>query len=144
MNYDIVILTDHRYLTDSDDPYKHNVFLEDALLQQALENCNLSVTRRAWDDSEFNWASTTYVIFRTTWDYFDRFNEFMSWLLKVSKQTKLLNSEKLIRWNLDKHYLNDLKIKHINITPTTFIEKGDDRSLNEIQVHSGWEDMVLK
>lgn len=144
MIYDIVILTDHRYLKDSKDPYKHNVYLEDSLLKQAIQNYNLRVGRKSWDDPKFDWSSTNYVIFRTTWDYFDRFSEFMNWLAMVSQQTKLLNTEALIRWNLDKHYLNDLADKNINITPTMFIEKGDKRSLKMHQSLLGWKNMVLK
>ena len=71
---DVVVLTDKRYLKDStSDSYKHNVFYEDELVVNALKNEGLQVLRLAWDDPEFNWSSTKYILFRTTWDYFDRF-----------------------------------------------------------------------
>jgi hypothetical protein len=143
--YDIIILTDKRYLKDSKtNTYKHNVFYEDFLAQQALNKLGLKTLRLAWDDAKFNWSSTKAIVFRTTWDYFDRFEEFSKWLTKVAKQTLLLNSEAIIRWNIDKHYLNDLKEKGINITETYFIEQNSTITLKELHDQLGWRDMVLK
>ena len=47
-------------------------------------------------------------MFRTTWDYFDRFAEFSAWLDRVQSLTRLCNPPATVRWNLDKHYLADL------------------------------------
>ena len=74
---DVIVLTDKRYLKDSDtDAYKHNVFFEDYLVLDALRMEDLEVNRVAWDDKHFDWSSTKSVLFRSTWDYFDRFKEF--------------------------------------------------------------------
>jgi len=142
---DIVVLTDKRYLKDSTtDLYKHNVFYEDELVVNALKNKGLNVLRMAWDNPTFNWSDTKFVLFRTTWDYFERFDEFSSWLSSVSKKTRLLNSERLIRWNVDKHYLLDLKNKGIHITKSHFLEKGEQMSLKEIHEKLNWQETVLK
>ena len=54
--YDIVVLTDKRYLKDSKTiRYNHNVFYEDYLVQQALNRLGLKTHRLAWDDPKFNW-----------------------------------------------------------------------------------------
>lgn len=142
---DVVVLTDKRFLEDSNsNKYKHNVFYEDELVVNALKNEGLNVLRLAWDDVKFNWSFTKYVLFRTTWDYFDRFQEFSTWLNKVSKQTKLLNSESLIRWNIDKHYLLDLKDKGVHIAETHFIEKEEKATLQELHNKLNWKETVLK
>jgi glutathione synthase/RimK-type ligase-like ATP-grasp enzyme len=143
--YDIVILTDKRYLKDSKtDTYKHNVFYEDYLVQEALIKEGLNTLRLAWDDSDFDWATTKSILFRTTWDYFDRFNEFSEWLQLVSQKTQLLNSEHIIKWNVDKHYLNELKQKKVHVAETFFIEQGSSLSLKSIHKQLGWNDTVLK
>ncbi|SFN80530.1 RimK-like ATP-grasp domain-containing protein [Bizionia echini] len=143
--YDIIILTDKRYLEDSQtNTYKHNVFYEDYLVQQALQNENLTVARLAWDDPDFNWSDTKAILFRTTWDYFDRFPEFSKWLAMVSTKTKLLNSEKLIRWNIDKHYLLDLKSTGIPVAESYFIEAGTQITLAELHQQLQWNETVLK
>ena len=142
---DVVILTDHRYVNPTErNDYIDNVLLEDRLVQEALENEGLTVKRLSWDDANFDWNTTKYALFRTTWDYFDRFDEFSRWLETVSKQTILLNSAKMIRWNIDKHYLHDLEKQHITIVPTYFIEKGDSRTLSEIHQELGWTKTVVK
>ncbi|OBX22101.1 MULTISPECIES: ATP-grasp domain-containing protein [Bizionia] len=143
--FDIVILTDKRYLEDSEtNTYKHNVFYEDFLVQEALQAESLKVTRLAWDDPNFNWSDTKAVLFRTTWDYFDRFPEFSKWLAMVSTKTRLLNSEKLIRWNIDKYYLLDLKAKGIHVAESFFIETGTKTTLAKIHQQLNWQETVLK
>jgi glutathione synthase/RimK-type ligase-like ATP-grasp enzyme len=92
----------------------------------------------------FDWSSTKSVLFRTTWDYFDRFEEFSEWLETVSKQTTLLNSEALIRWNIDKHYLLDLQKKGIHIAESHFIELGAKVTLTQLHDILNWKETVLK
>ena len=54
--------------------------------------------------------------FRTTWDYFDRFDEFFNWLEKTKTKLIFINSYKTIKWNIDKYYLKELSEKGINVT----------------------------
>lgn len=143
--YDITLLTDSRYVNPPElTDYIKNVLHEDVLVKQALENKGLRVARINWDNPDFNWKQTRYIIFRTTWDYFNRFDEFSEWLKKVSTQTKLINPLKTILWNLDKHYLRDLEMKGIRIPHTVFIDPGEKRSLAEIVKTTGWKELVIK
>ncbi|MGB0914587.1 MAG: ATP-grasp domain-containing protein [Crocinitomicaceae bacterium] len=143
--YDITILTDHRYVNPTEiDIYTQNVLDEDYCLMDAMKGLGLKVHRTNWDDSNFDWSSTKYVIFRTTWDYFDRFPEFSIWLEKVSKVTKLINPKELIYWNIDKHYLLDLDKQGVRIPNTYFIETGEQRTLSEICSNFKWDEFILK
>lgn len=143
--YDVVVLTDNRYINPTkQDQYTKNVLLEDGLVLKALETEGLKATKKAWDDASFNWSTTKYILFRTTWDYFERFTEFSIWLESVSKQTTLINSKEIIYWNIDKHYLLDLHQKGVNIPPTRFIEKGEKITLSQLFEETGWKTTVLK
>lgn len=143
--FDITILTDKRYVDPLEiTPYIQNVLDEDNALLKALEKEGLKVFRTNWDNSTFDWSKTKFIIFRTTWDYFDRFDEFSFWLEKVNQVTTLINPKELIYWNIDKHYLQDLEQQKINIPPTIFIEKEDVRSLTEIIAAKGWNQFILK
>lgn len=143
--YDIIILTDSRYVDESKaDQYSKNVYLEDHLLRDAIHNLGMKVSRKSWDDPHFDWSSTRFVIFRTTWDYFDRYPEFSEWLDQVSKKTTLLNSERLIRWNIDKHYMQDLQRKGVHICETYFVEKGESSSLSKLVAQYKLHHFVLK
>ena len=94
---DITILTDKRFDNPKEiTPYIQNVLDEDNALLFALERKGLMVVRTYWDNPNYDWSSTKYVIFRTTWDYFDRFSEFSVWLEKVNKVTTLINPKSLL------------------------------------------------
>lgn len=143
--FDITILTEHRYLADHyEDEYAQNVIDEDRLLKEALEQLGYVVHRANWDDEHFDWTSTNYIFFRTTWDYFDRYGEFAPWLEDVCTKTKLINPKELIYWSLDKHYLQDLDRSGIKIPNTIFIEPGDQRLLNEVIATLDWKEFILK
>ncbi|MBT4881715.1 MAG: hypothetical protein HON40_04110 [Flavobacteriales bacterium] len=143
--FDIVILTDHRYVNPKKaDWYTQQVLDEDSLLQTALENKGLKVCKKDWADKGFDWTTTKYAIFRTTWDYFERFDEFFIWLENTKKKTTFINSSEIINWNIDKHYLQDLAKNKINIAPTLFIEKGDKITLLALFTKAKWNEAVLK
>jgi glutathione synthase/RimK-type ligase-like ATP-grasp enzyme len=132
MKFDVVVLTDHRYVApEKKTPYIENVLQEDRLVLEALQSQGLKAGRKAWDDPDFDWSTTKYALFRTTWDYFDRYAEFSNWLDMASQQTKFINPKKLIYWNIDKHYLKDLLIAGVNIPRTVFIEQGATPTLAE-------------
>lgn len=144
-NWDIVLLTEDRYYEPvSITPYIQNILDDDRLLMAALAAENFKVVRKSWSDPDFDWSTTKFCIFRTTWDYFDRFETFFNWFNATAKKTHFINSELLIRWNLDKHYLADLKAKNINIVETLFIEAGYDDSLNSLFINSGFDVAILK
>jgi glutathione synthase/RimK-type ligase-like ATP-grasp enzyme len=142
---DVTLLTDARYVQPVEvNWYIQNILDDDRYVQQALEKRGLKVVRMNWDNPSFDWSETRCAIFRTTWDYFDRFTEFSSWLDTVSKQTQLINPIETICWNVDKHYLNDLASKGVHIPTTIFIEKGDPRSLAQVVETTTWSSLIVK
>ena len=143
--YDIVILTDHRYVNPKKtDWYIEQVLLEDKLLQTALEEKGFIVCKKDWADKDFDWTTTKNAIFRTTWDYFDKFDEFFAWMENTKNKTTFINSAEIINWNIDKHYLQDLEKNGINIAPTLFIQKGDKSTLQELFKKTNWNKAVIK
>lgn len=143
--FDIVVLTDDRYVTPQNpDWYVQNILQEDGLVMDALKAKGYRVTRKSWSDPEFDWSSTKAVIFRTTWDYFDRYEEWKGWLEKVSQMTKMINPYELIQWNMDKHYLADLRKKGINIPETHYAEIGVVTNLAALFAQKEWTECILK
>ena len=52
--FDVVLLTDSRYVNPSKvDQYIENVLNEDGLVIDALKNLNIRVTKKDWNDSNF-------------------------------------------------------------------------------------------
>jgi glutathione synthase/RimK-type ligase-like ATP-grasp enzyme len=143
--FDVVILTDNRYVNPTKtDWYIDQVLLEDQLLFDALTKKGLKVCKKDWADPDFDWNTTKHAIFRTTWDYFERFDEFFIWLEDTKKKTTFINSSEIINWNIDKHYLQDLAKDKINIAPTQFVEKGDRITLAQLFEKANWKEAVLK
>ena len=143
--FDITILTDHRYINPPKiDWYVQQVLDEDFLLQEELEKKGLKVCRKDWADKDFQWEKTQYAIFRTTWDYFERFEEFFSWIEKTKHKTKFINSIDIINWNIDKYYLEELERKGVNIAPSIFIKKGDTKTLRQLFIETQWKEAVIK
>lgn len=143
--YDVVLLTEPRYENPQNpDWYVCQILHEDELVITALESKGLRVCRVDWSRSDFDWSSTRLAVFRTTWDYFNRFEEFSVWLDYVSKQTSLLNPYQLIRWNLNKRYLLDLAAKGIRIPPTQLVEKGSFRNLDDYFSKWNCTELIIK
>ena len=144
-DYDVVILTDSRYVNpEKSNPYIANVLKEDALVQEALESENLKTIKKDWNDSSFNWSNTKTALFRSTWDYFDQFFNFNKWLHHVHNQCLLINSYDQINWNLDKHYLEDLKNWGLPITESLYVNKNSNTVLKNIVNQKNWKHIVVK
>lgn len=142
---DVTILTCQKYLNPKViTTYEQNILDERKLITQALEDLGLKVHCTAWDDAEFDWSQTRAVVFRTIWDYFERYDEFSAWLEIVKTKTQLVNSYDLIQWNIDKHYLEDLQNKGVAIVPTEYVDTGSYRSIAEVCLERDWQDVVIK
>ena len=142
---DITLLTCRAYYKpDNITPYIQNILLEQELLKSAFESQGLKVDITYWDNPSYEWQQTKSVLFRTVWDYFERFDEFWDWLEQVKTKTRLINSYELIKWNIDKHYLRDLKNNDIQVVPTYFADRENNISLQEIANLNDWKHIVIK
>ena len=142
---DITLLTCRAYYKpDKVTPYIQNILLEQELLKSAFEAQGLKVDITYWDNPSYEWQKTRSILFRTIWDYFERFDEFWEWIEQVKTKTTLINSYELIKWNIDKHYLNDLKNNDIQVVPTCFVDRGNNVGLKEIANLNDWKHIVIK
>jgi glutathione synthase/RimK-type ligase-like ATP-grasp enzyme len=143
--YDIAILTDARYVNPSIiDEHIENVLLEDQIVKAALEKRGFTLIKVDWASKEFDWTSVEYAIFRSTWDYAERFDEFSLWCEEVQKTVQLINPYPQLCWNMDKHYLLEISAKGINIPTSLFIEPKQKASLSELLKNRNWSQSVLK
>ena len=107
------------------DEFHSYVLNEDMLVVDALERRGFIAKRVGWDDATFDWSTAAAIVIRTVWDYFYRFHEFEAWLQHMTeKKIFMMNSMETVKWNVDKHYLEDLKDRKVRICKTTFIDKG--------------------
>lgn len=97
-------------------------FQDDPLLAAALRRREASVERIAWDDPAVDWHGFDLVVVRSTWDYAERRDEFVTWADSVGE--RLRNRPDVLRWNSDKRYLADLAAAGFDVVPTRWVEPG--------------------
>jgi len=115
----------------------------DRLLIPLFQEKGHEIKIAIWEDTNLNWNNFDYLIFRNTWDYYEKEITFKAWLHKLENQKiKTLNSLSLIQWNLHKFYLKELEEKGIPILKTFFLEKGKPFDFDTIP--NDWRELVLK
>jgi glutathione synthase/RimK-type ligase-like ATP-grasp enzyme len=116
----------------------------DQLLIPALAKVNIGATAVIWDSKTVNWSDFDYLIFRNTWDYFEKEAEFNLWLDQIEQLgIKTLNSIDIIKRNKHKFYLREMEKQGIKILPTVFIDKTNQLDLHKI-MPSHWKKAVIK
>lgn len=117
---------------------------QDQLLIPELAKHNITATAVIWDDANINWSDFDYLVFRNTWDYFEKETEFNLWLDQIEKSgIKTLNPIAIIKQNKHKFYLREMEKQGIKILPTLFIDKTTDLNLKAL-IPSHWKKAVIK
>lgn len=101
----------------------------DQPLVSVLATRGVEVTPHPWDDDAVAWGDYALVLVRSTWDYPDRREAFLSWAEDVDGATTLLNDPDTLRWNSDKQYLSGLGSHEIKVVSTRFLQPGDPLTL---------------
>lgn len=120
-----------------------NLYETDQFLITELARHNVTAKAVIWD-STINWNDFDYLVFRNTWDYFEKEKEFNTWLDHIQASgIKTLNAIEIIQRNKHKFYLRELESQGIKILPTVFIDKTAALNLAEI-IPQDWQKAVIK
>ena len=93
---------------------------DDELVLGPLRERGVEVTLVPWR-SRAEWGRFDVVVIRTTWDYQAAPDEFLEALETIEGSgARLANDLELVRWNLSKTYLRDLRSRGVTIVPTHF------------------------
>lgn len=124
------------------DAFEHD-FMMDAL-RGPFEARGFQVEDVAWDDAKADWSSYAAAIIGTTWDYWDRLDEFLAALERIEGQTRLFNGSALVRWNARKTYLRELETKGAKLIPTLWLDVADEAAAKAAFDTLGSDDLVFK
>ncbi len=142
----VALLTESRYADPPPaaraDPYVANILLEDAIVARALDEEGIDAVRVDW--SVFDPEGFDAALFRTTWDYFDRWPEFSAFLDRLLPAVPVFNPPAMVRWNVDKHYLLALARAGVAVPPTVVVERGEGRPLAGVMDALGAGEVVAK
>lgn len=118
---------------------------EDDTLLKFLITKGLSIEKVIWNDSSVDWSNYQLAILKSPWDYFDLIHDFYDWLAKIKqKNIKLLNPVDVVKWNADKHYLQDIKNAGLKVTPSSFLAKGDDVNFEKYFEQFNSDKLIVK
>lgn len=91
----------------------------DHLLFEPLNKRGWSVREISWRNKEVDWNQFEAVIIRSPWDYQQDPGAFLKALQNIEQSSAHLeNGLELVKWNIDKTYLQDLERKGIEIVPS--------------------------
>jgi len=117
---------------------------EDQKIIPALAKHNIDAQPAIWSDKTINWTDFDYLIFRNTWDYFEKETEFKIWLDQIEKLgIKTLNPIEIIKQNIHKFYLREMEKQGVTILPTIFIDKTDYLNVAQL-IPTHWKKAVIK
>lgn len=115
---------------------------EDQPLIGALSERGAEASAVVWDDPAVDWSGFDLAVVRSTWDYTAKHREFLAWAASVPR---LVNPPNVIRWGLDKHYLQRLADHGLPVVETTWLEP--ERNFDKRALHNRFparEDFVIK
>lgn len=142
---DILLLTEDRYLEPKENnEYNRNILLEDEILRNALKKNGISSQRVSWSDTSIDFSIPRYLLFRTTWDYYQRFEAFKNWLSRIENESKTINKISIIYRNLDKKYLLELQENGIRISETELLRMGQNVNFESMLNARQWERAIVK
>lgn len=113
-------------------------------LMAASRAAGLTCEVVAWDDPGVDWSRFELCVVRSTWNYFQDRDRFISWTSHVDSVSRLENRIDILRWNTDKHYLAEAAEHGLPVVPTTFIEPGDDSWTSTLRTLLRTGDVVVK
>ena len=85
-------------------------------LDDALARRGIDAAWAVWDDPGVDWDAAEVVAVRSTWDYEDRLDAFLTWA--EERGPALLNGADVFRWNTDKGYLVEVAGPEVAVVPT--------------------------
>lgn len=125
--------------------YQATIKNEDDLLIDFLNSRGLSVKKAIWNDVNVNWENFQLAIIKSPWDYFDLIEDFYLWLDQMTARgIRLLNPVDILKWNADKHYLQDIQAAGLAVTPSIFLAKGSIPDLKPYFSQFKTETIIVK
>lgn len=118
---------------------------DDLLVAEALRPIGINVIPVVWDDPSVDLRQVEAMIIRSCWDYHLRPEQFLQWVDTLDRAgVGVFNSNAIVKWNFDKHYLQDLAAQQVAIPRTIWIEPGTQADLETILREHNLAEAVIK
>lgn len=121
-----------------------NFFTYDKLLIEPMRKIGWIAEEISWLNEEVNWNDYDAVIVRSTWDYQNDSEKFISVLEKISGVSHLENELDLMKWNMNKNYLFDLEQKGVKIVDTIWKKNFNTNLAHEYFEKLDTDEIIIK
>ncbi|HRN27286.1 MAG: hypothetical protein IT276_03915 [Ignavibacteriaceae bacterium] len=111
-----------------------NFHTYDKLLIEPMKTLGWIAEEISWRNEKVNWNDYDAVIVRSTWDYQNDVEKFIKVLEMINGVSYLENDLDLMKWNMNKNYLFQLKQKGITIVDTIW-----EKSFNPVLANNYFE-----
>lgn len=102
----------------------------DQLIEDPLLKLGWHVETISWRAANINWDHYQAVVIRTPWDYQDDANAFINVLEQIeNSNAHLENSLGIVKWNIDKLYLQELEKLSVQTVPTIWCQRLTNKHL---------------
>ncbi|TYP94951.1 glutathione synthetase, ATP-grasp domain [Fodinibius salinus] len=117
----------------------------DHLLHKPLKKMGWTAEEVSWRNTNINWNQFDAVIIRSPWDYQNDPKDFLNVLENIESSTATLeNSLELVKWNIDKTYLQDLQQQGIEIVPSLWYQQFEPSLLPTFFSELQSDEIVIK
>ena len=128
-----------------DIPNLDELFTEDDLLIQGFTRQGFQAAPVVWSRAGIDWDRFDIALIRSTWDYIDEPDHFLAVLARIEESScGLINPRATVQWNINKHYLFDLKEWGLPILPTYLLSWYEPDELQSLFAAEGWQYAVIK
>jgi glutathione synthase/RimK-type ligase-like ATP-grasp enzyme len=117
---------------------------DDRFLLESLERRGIRHRIAIWDDPDVDWSESSVTLVRAAWDSHLNPSSFIDWLDSLERQSFLLNTVSLVRWNFDKQYLVELRHKGKRVVPTTIITSASELAISQCLQQIPAAEIVVK
>lgn len=112
---------------------------------QPLANRGIRVETLSWRAAAIDWLQYDAVVIRSTWDYQDNPDAFMSVLERIQAQgVPIANPVEVVQWNLTKRYLAHLGEHGIPVVPSRYGYALGPSVLSDVAAELGSRELVIK
>jgi glutathione synthase/RimK-type ligase-like ATP-grasp enzyme len=124
---------------------REGFFIDDHLAHEPFRTLGWEVHEVPWRQPAAVWKEFDAVLIRSAWDYQTDVPSFLGVLDEIeASEVPLFNPLNLVRWNLNKTYLQELELRGIPIVPTEWRDGLDAGTLPDLFREVGSDQIVLK
>jgi len=119
--------------------------IDDELAYAPLAALGWNVDTISWRTPSCDWRAYDAIVIRSTWDYTDDPDTFLTRLAAIEAAgVPLFNPLHLVRWNIRKTYLRDLAERGVSVVPTIWRDRLVPDELPTLLHESGSDELVIK